>query len=722
MSDQNLPINIEDLFLHELDIDPDDDKSLLEIAKKAYFDFMNEWQITYDKHHNFAGFYNYNSGKTTTNINSVVVKFCSKKYKKMVQEKRKELVQSMINEQKRGKRGSSNSPKNSSKQKSQKPSKEKDRDIYEAETRLNFKKLEKELKNDFKRQLDKAKNNLNLHTSSDKPNLNASMFLSIISQMLKSNYKLECDALEAHFDRKLSHEKDLLKSKFQVYTQQRISQEEELLEDQIRNERERITRTIEQEEKIEIDKQPIIKKIREDLTQKLQSQKKILNQKSELNKKFFNDERDSIEKRYADKTRKRIAEASEEVEYLVKNFREESKQALRARMEILKLTNDGKKESEGNRLRMKQIEIAKSNRLKLEEAAKKKERFVEQEAQGLISEYEYELKPSQERFSELKKDIEQQKELREVLYQNQCKSTKLKILREAVEAMDDENAALQKELRDIQLRASNSEQPYIPKELESINPKDLEQELIDKMEKLSVLEYKIEKLDMKNGNKKFKRKAGLEIKYGILDIKKIISQPKKDLKPLGSDIDVGIEDLEDLQQFFTREKETVEGKEKEIFKDKEVTDQLDKELVQRIEEISKATQEPSIGEGGSHRVYDKILGIKEQLELQKAKLGVEKNKIKLSETKFRNQRKACDKIFGLISEAKELDQRLSLPKQKEVDGSSHKEVRKKVVMRALKDELAYYIRNHKDLEYSLPDYLQNEPKIDSFIPQRALII
>jgi len=62
------------------------------------------------------------------------------------------------------------------------------------------------------------------------------------------------------------------------------------------------------------------------------------------------------------------------------------------------------------------------------------------------------------------------------------------------------------------------------------------------------------------------------------------------MKPLGSDIDIKIDDLDDILAFFNKEQDLIETKEREMYKDREVIEKLDKELNQRIEELNKATR------------------------------------------------------------------------------------------------------------------------------------
>lgn len=105
-----------------------------------------------------------------------------------------------------------------------------------------------------------------------------------------------------------------------------------------------------------------------------------------------------------------------------------------------------------------------------------------------------------------------------------------------------------------------------------------------------MLEYKIEKLERKKNMRRFRNRTGLEVKYGIMDIKRIIKQPVSNLTPLGSDIHLKIEDLEDLEDFFKKEQGIVENREEEVNKDKDITEKLEKDLMTKIDEITKATQ------------------------------------------------------------------------------------------------------------------------------------
>ena len=65
---------------------------------------------------------------------------------------------------------------------------------------------------------------------------------------------------------------------------------------------------------------------------------------------------------------------------------------------------------------------------------------------------------------------------------------------------------------------------------------------------------------------------------------------KKNLKPLGSDISIKIEELEDLEEFFRKEKVLIENKEREIYKNKETVENMNIELEQRIKELEHATK------------------------------------------------------------------------------------------------------------------------------------
>ena len=65
---------------------------------------------------------------------------------------------------------------------------------------------------------------------------------------------------------------------------------------------------------------------------------------------------------------------------------------------------------------------------------------------------------------------------------------------------------------------------------------------------------------------------------------------KKNLKPLGSDISIKIEELEDLEEFFRKEKVLIENKEREIYKNKETVETMNIELEQRIKELEHATK------------------------------------------------------------------------------------------------------------------------------------
>ena len=105
--------------------------------------------------------------------------------------------------------------------------------------------------------------------------------------------------------------------------------------------------------------------------------------------------------------------------------------------------------------------------------------------------------------------------------------------------------------------------------------------------------------------------------------------------------------------------------------------------------------------------------------IQKAKLGVESNKLKLTDTKYRNQRRGCDKIMKLVKEAKVFDQKV--PSHNRLINDEDK-LRQKIIFRSIKDELAFYVRNHKDMEYSLPDHVQNEPQLDQYIARRVVIV
>lgn len=207
------------------------------------------------------------------------------------------------------------------------------------------------------------------------------------------------------------------------------------------------------------------------------------------------------------------------------------------------------------------------------------------------------------------------------------------------------------------------------------------------------------------------KRASKEIKYGITEIKNILGSNRGvNRQPLGSDIEVETEDLEDLKGFLQKEESIVKNKEVEIYNDKKIIERLDEDINKRIRELeSIVTPEEDQQSSASNKVSEVL----DQLKIQKSQINIEKNKVALSESKFNNQLKDCKKLNDLIFEAQTLNKKMKavLNSESQVKQTDN-EIRSKIILRSIKNEIAYYIRAYRDLEYSLPEHLSNEPKFE----------
>ena len=207
------------------------------------------------------------------------------------------------------------------------------------------------------------------------------------------------------------------------------------------------------------------------------------------------------------------------------------------------------------------------------------------------------------------------------------------------------------------------------------------------------------------------KRASKEIKYGITEIKNILGSNRGvNRQPLGSDIEVETEDLEDLKGFLQKEESIVKNKEVEIYNDKKIIERLDDDINKRIRELeSIVTPEEDQQSSASNKVSEVL----DQLKIQKSQINIEKNKVALSESKFNNQLKDCKKLNDLIFEAQTLNKKMKavLNSESQVKQTDN-EIRSKIILRSIKNEIAYYIRAYRDLEYSLPEHLSNEPKFE----------
>ena len=136
--------------------------------------------------------------------------------------------------------------------------------------------------------------------------------------------------------------------------------------------------------------------------------------------------------------------------------------------------------------------------------------------------FESELKPSQQKYLNLKKTVAEHKELSEILHKNRTLKGEINRLKEKLKSDEDDTLILQKEQIKINQKLKVFEDAKFKdfnQDFPNIDPVVLEKEFISKMEKLSILEYKKEKLERNKINKEFRKKVGTDIKYGILDIK-----------------------------------------------------------------------------------------------------------------------------------------------------------------------------------------------------------
>ena len=207
------------------------------------------------------------------------------------------------------------------------------------------------------------------------------------------------------------------------------------------------------------------------------------------------------------------------------------------------------------------------------------------------------------------------------------------------------------------------------------------------------------------------KRASKEIKYGITEIKNILGSNRGvNRQPLGSDIEVETEDLEDLKGFLQKEESIVKSKEVEIYNDKKIIERLDDDINKRIRELEGiVTPEEDQQSSASNKVSEVL----DQLKIQKSQINIEKNKVALSESKFNNQLKDCKKLNDLIFEAQTLNKKMKAVLNSESQAKqTDNEIRSKIILRSIKNEIAYYIRAYRDLEYSLPEHLSNEPKFE----------
>lgn len=80
---------------------------------------------------------------------------------------------------------------------------------------------------------------------------------------------------------------------------------------------------------------------------------------------------------------------------------------------------------------------------------------------------------------------------------------------------------------------------------------------------------------------------------------------------------------------------------------------------------------------------------------------------------MKNQLRECNKLLDNIKQAQQLDIRIKAKARSDDKFDENEDIIKnQVLMRTIKNELAYYLREYRDLDYSLPDYLKHESKFE----------
>jgi len=95
-------------------------------------------------------------------------------------------------------------------------------------------------------------------------------------------------------------------------------------------------------------------------------------------------------------------------------------------------------------------------------------------------------------------------------------------MKERLDSTIDDTLILEREKRKLEQNLHQmdfAEHREFYEDATGIEPRQLEIELKDKIDKISVLEYKIEKLERKKHTKEFRKRTGVNVRYGIMDIK-----------------------------------------------------------------------------------------------------------------------------------------------------------------------------------------------------------
>ena len=256
------------------------------------------------------------------------------------------------------------------------------------------------------------------------------------------------------------------------------------------------------------------------------------------------------------------------------------------------------------------------NRQELELLSSELNHKVTQDIKRYKDEFEERLNQKQSELDSM--HIPKIEEYRTVKHNVNILNQELRHLENKLENIEEEvslNSANRNKLREKKYEYSNDEDIY-----DDIDDEKLQEELIQKKDKLATLEYKIDKLQRKNMKMSLNKKTKLD----IMDIKSMFDMIKNKAvtnKPLGSDIEISLEDLDDLQGFLEKEKVLIANKQKDLDKELHTIEKIDKELSKRITELGNVTKSY---DDETSQIHMKLQNIENEQKFIKSKLSVEK--------------------------------------------------------------------------------------------------